>query len=109
MTAPHVERRRFPRGVVIRPCEVRVARRYRVRLADVSDGGALLALEERLPAGARGRLRVAIGGTLVDAAIEVERETAAADGRGRLAGVSLEGLQPVQRAALAEFLARAGR
>jgi c-di-GMP-binding flagellar brake protein YcgR len=107
-SVPFIERRRYPRLAVDVPVDLRVRFRSRVRLLDLSETGALLAATDRLPPGTRGRLRVALGAALVEAPIEVEREGRAPDGRGRLAGVSLGGMQAGHRAALDDFLARAG-
>jgi c-di-GMP-binding flagellar brake protein YcgR len=102
------ERRKHPRVSITVQCEFRVPRRVRVRLLDVSAGGALLASEEGLPVGEAGRLRVLLGGTPFETAIEVRRDEPAAEGRGRVAGVAMVSMQGGQQDALDEFLRRAG-
>jgi PilZ domain-containing protein len=102
------ERRRFPRVQVDGPYELRVARRVRVRLLDISASGALLATDERFPVGARVRLQMLLGPTPFETSIDVKREEAAPDGRGRVVGVSMASLQAPQRETLDEFLRRAG-
>jgi c-di-GMP-binding flagellar brake protein YcgR len=103
------ERRRFPRVVVDEShYEVRIARRVRVRLLDISASGALLASEERLPAGITGRLRLFLSGAPFESAVEVTRDEQSVQGRGRTAGVVMVSMQPGQRDTLEDFLRRAG-
>lgn len=108
MSTEFQERRRFPRVQMDGPYELRIGRRVRVRLLDISASGALLALDERFPVGARARLQMLLGAAPFEASIDVRREEAAADGRGRIVGVSMGSLQAAQREALDEFLRRAG-
>jgi c-di-GMP-binding flagellar brake protein YcgR len=54
--------------------EVRLTRRVRVRLVDISLGGALVASDERLPPGTAGELRVPLGGEPFKASVEIRRE-----------------------------------
>jgi hypothetical protein len=88
--------------------ELRSGRRVRVRLLDISAVGALLASEERLAVGTKGRLHVLLGAATFETVVEVKREEAAADGRGRVAGVSMLTAPMQQQDALEEFLRRAG-
>ena len=67
------ERRRGPRVETEGP-ELRLDKRIRVRLVDISAGGALLACDERVPPGTVGRLRVALGSEPFEASVEIKRE-----------------------------------
>jgi len=71
---PFEERRREPRVEIAAGPELRLEKRVRVRLVDISAGGALLACDERVPPGTVGRLRVALGSELFEASVEVTRE-----------------------------------
>lgn len=108
MDSEFQERRRSPRIALDGGAELRVSRQVRVRLLDVSEGGALLASEEPLPVGATGRLRLVLGAEPFQTAVEVMREQAAADGRGRAVGVVMVSMEAEQKDALDEFLRRAG-
>jgi len=88
--------------------EIRIGRRLRVRLLDISANGALLSIAERLPLGSRGRLQVLLAGNPFEATVEVRREEPAADGRSRLAGVTMASVPAAQQETLDEFLRRAG-
>ena len=68
------ERRRGPRVETSEGPELRLDKRVRVRLIDVSAGGALLACDERVPTGTVGRLRVALGSEPFEASVEIRRE-----------------------------------
>jgi hypothetical protein len=68
------ERRRGPRIETPAGPELRFDKRVRVRLVDISAGGALLACDERVPAGTVGRLRVALGNEPFEASVEIRRE-----------------------------------
>ena len=61
-----------------------------------------------LPVGSQGRLRVVLGGTPFETTVEVKREEASSEGRGRVAGVAIVAMQPAEQDALEEFLQRAG-
>jgi hypothetical protein len=88
--------------------QLRAARRVRVRLLEISANGALLATDEPLPVGGKGRLRLLLGATPFETTVEVKRETPSADGRSRVAGVSIVSMPTAQQDALEEFLRRAG-
>ena len=107
MESEFQERRRSPRVLVKGGPEFHISRRQRVRLLDISASGALIASEERLPVGSTGRLQVLLDGALFEATVAVKREEAAADGRGRLAGVALINGSAAQDV-LEDFLRRAG-
>jgi hypothetical protein len=68
------ERRRGPRVETSGGLELRMDKRVRVRLVDISAGGALLACDERVPPGTVGRLRVALGTEPFEASVEIRRE-----------------------------------
>ena len=68
------ERRRGPRVETAGGPELRLDKRVRVRLVDISAGGALLACDERVAPGTVGRLRVALGSEPFEAAVEIRRE-----------------------------------
>lgn len=108
MTDQFQERRRTPRISIDRPHELRLGRRVRVKVVDISAGGALLWTDEQLSVGTQGRLNVVLEGTPVDAQVQIRREGPAADGSGRLIGAALGKLQPGQQRALEQFLRRAG-
>ena len=68
------ERRRGPRVETAAGPELRLDKRLRVRLVDISADGALLACDERVPPGTVGRLRVALGSEPFEASVEIRRE-----------------------------------
>ena len=102
------ERRRFQRVAVAPRTELRASRRVRVRLLDVSAGGALVASEERLPVGVAAHLRLSLGGAPFETPITVEREEPAPQGGGRRAGIVMMSMPASQQDTLDEFLRRAG-
>jgi len=102
------ERRKSPRVEVGGQYLFRAEQRVRVRLLDISAGGALLQTDERLPVGGIGKLRLSLGGTPFESTVEVKREEPAAEFRGRVAGVFIVAMQPREQDALEDFLRRAG-
>src|SRR4051812_11704346 len=102
------ERRKSPRVEVGGQYMFRADQRVRVRLLDISAGGALLQTDERLPVGGIGRLRLSLGGTPFEATVEVKREEPVAELRGRVAGVFIVAMPPREQDALEDFLRRAG-
>jgi hypothetical protein len=85
---------------------VELTRRLRVRLADISEEGALLATEERLVSRMTGRLQVMLGFEPFEANVEIkriQREGAA----GLLAGVAMRPVDRRYREGLDQFLRRA--
>ncbi|HUR49067.1 MAG TPA: PilZ domain-containing protein [Acidimicrobiales bacterium] len=102
------ERRKSPRVAVGGQYVFRADQRVRVRLLDISAGGALLQTEERLPVGGVGKLRLSLAGAPFETTVEVKREEPAADLRGRVAGVFIVAMQPREQDALEDFLRRAG-
>jgi hypothetical protein len=102
------ERRRFQRVAVEPRCELRASRRVRVRLLDVSAGGALVASAESLPAGVRGHLRLPLGGASFETPFVVERDEPGPQGGGRRAGLVMRSTSAAQQETREEFLRRAG-
>ena len=68
----------------------------------------MLLTDERLPIGGHGKLRVLLGSAPFETTVEVKREEASTEGRGRIAGVSIVGMRPHEQEALEDFLRRAG-
>jgi hypothetical protein len=101
------ERRRTPRVTSRGRLQVRLGRRLRVRIVDISASGALLASDEPLPAGSTGRLQVLLGGGQFEGEVGVKREQTTPDGRVLL-GTTLTPAQPRHQEALETFLRRAG-
>ena len=102
------ERRRFPRVPIDGRQELVTGHRVRVRLMDISATGALIACDERLPVGSRGRLHLVLGAAPFDAVVEVKREARGAAGKGWTAGVSMVSPERPQQVTLEDFLLRAG-
>lgn len=102
------ERRRTPRVALDGKDEFRLARRVRVRVVDISAGGALLAADERVPVGSVGRLQVSLGGHQFEGQLQVKREQPALSGHGHLLGGVVTPSQARHQEALAQFLRRAG-
>jgi hypothetical protein len=102
------ERRRTPRVATHGRYEFRLGRRIRIRVVDISGRGALLAADERLPIGTRGRIQVSLGGHQFDGTVEVRREHTAAAGPTHLVGSTLTPSQSRHQDALEQFLRRAG-
>ena len=102
------ERRRTPRVATHGRYEFRLGRRIRIRVVDISGTGALLAADERLPVGTRGRIQVSLGGSQFDGTVEVRREHTAAAGQTHLVGSTLTPSQSRHQDALEQFLRRAG-
>lgn len=107
MAQQNQERRRTPRVVLEGQHEFRLSRRVRVRVVDISAGGALLASDERLPVGSVGRLQVSLGGSQFDGQLQIKREQAVS-GEGHLLGGVVTPSQPRHKEALDRFLRRAG-
>ena len=67
------ERRRNPRVELTHEEDVRLELRHRVQLLDISQTGALVACETRLPVGTRGQVRIGLGAAPFTAEIAVKR------------------------------------
>ena len=107
MAGDFEERRRTPRVELGGRFQLRLGRRLRVGVLDISASGALLACEERLPAGSTGRLHVQLGGAHFEGLVEVRREQTA-PGKRVLLGSALTPSGPRHQEALDAFLRRAG-
>ena len=102
------ERRRTPRVATHGRYEFRLGRRIRIRVLDISGTGALLASDERLPVGTRGRIQVSLGGHQFDGTVEVSREHTAPTEQAHVIGSTLTPSQSRHQEALEQFLRRAG-
>ena len=67
------ERRRTPRVAAGGQHEFRLNRRIRVRVLDISTAGALLAADDPLPVGCRGRLQISLGGAQFEGQALIKR------------------------------------
>jgi hypothetical protein len=106
--SPVEERRKSPRVAVGGQCVFRADQRVRVRLLEISAGGALLRTDERLAVGTVGTLRLSLAGMPFEATVEITREEPAPESRGWVAGASIIAVQPREQDALEDFLRRAG-
>jgi hypothetical protein len=75
---------------------------------DISATGALLAADERLPVGSRGRLQVSLGGSQFEGQVQVKREQPAHGDNVHMLGSMVTPSQPRHQEALEQFLRRAG-
>ena len=101
-----LERRRSPRSDVALGPELRQAVRTPVRLVDISASGALLAVDEGLPVGTTGRMRVTLGPGSFEAHVEVRRHETRPDAP-LLLGTRIVSANPRDQDALDRFLQRA--
>lgn len=101
------ERRRGPRVSLASGPGLTLTRRIRVRLVDISADGALLAADERVPIGAKGRLRLALGAEPFETEVEVVRADASPNWP-HLLGVAMITSERRHRESLEHFLRRAG-
>lgn len=86
MSGGFIERRQSPRIAIDSGVECRLDLRTRVRMLDISLGGALLAAELELPVGAQAELRTGLGASAFRTDVQVRRAV------GLPAGVTLNGL-----------------
>jgi hypothetical protein len=107
MAAEFQERRRTPRVALEGRQELRLGRRIRARVVDISGSGALLSVDEGVPVGARGRLQISLGGAQFEAQVLIRREQAGV-GSGQLLGAVLTPTHARHQEALEQFLRRAG-
>ena len=110
MSAGFTERRQWPRTHVEGGVECRLDLRTRVRMLDISLGGALLAAELALPVGASAELRSGLGASAFRSEVQVRRSV------GLPAGVTLNGLGTMfttmderSRRSLEDFLRKASQ
>jgi c-di-GMP-binding flagellar brake protein YcgR len=104
------DRRQSPRIALDGGLECRLDLRTRVRLVDISLGGALLAAELPLPTGASAQLRSGLGAGAFQSDVQVKRAVALP------AGLTLNGLGATftsmderSRRSLEEFLRKASQ
>jgi hypothetical protein len=102
------ERRRTPRVSMEGRQEFRLGRRIRVRIVDISASGVLLAVDERLPVGSRGRLQISLGGSQFEGQIQVNREHPLQVGGTYLVGTAVTPSQVRHQDTLEQFLRRGG-
>jgi PilZ domain len=110
MSGGFTERRQSPRAPIRNGVECRLDLRTRVRMLDISLGGALLAAELALPVGASAELRTGLGATAFRTDVQVRRTV------GLPAGVALNGLGAMfttmderSRRTLEDFLRKANQ
>lgn len=110
MSGGHSERRQSPRLPLTGGVECRLDLRTRVRMLDISLGGALLAAELALPVGATAELRSGLGASAFRTDVQVRRSI------GLPAGVTLNGLGAMftamderSRRSLEDFLRKASQ
>ena len=107
MAHSFLERRRTPRVPVANPQDLRLGRRVRMRVVDISAGGVLLWTDDPVPVGTTGRLNMLLDGVPFEAQAAIMRECQTPAGPGRLLGAALDATPPHQRT-LEGFLKRAG-
>jgi PilZ domain-containing protein len=104
---PLPERRQGRRVEIVPRPELRLARRVRVRLVDISLGGALVASEEPIGLGTNGKLRMPLGRGRFEAAVVVNREEIQPSGRPPvLAATAMVDVGYESQELLEEFLGR---
>lgn len=103
------ERRRYPRFTVVDDVECRLQTRTRVRVIDISQGGALLGADCALPIGTQANLRSGLGNAPFASAVEIRRSGPAAADQGALAlGAIFLEMDDQSRRSLRAFLDGAG-
>jgi c-di-GMP-binding flagellar brake protein YcgR len=100
------ERRRSARVSISPALPVRLNRRVRLRLVDISASGVLLACDEPLEVNSTGRLRVVLKGQPCEGSLTIVREHSNG-GPARLFGAAINSVDEVNRTALERFLERA--
>ena len=110
MSGGHPDRRQTPRIPLAGAVECRLDLRTRVRMLDISLGGALLAAELALPVGASAELRTGLGATSFKTEVQVRRTV------GLPPGVTLNGIGAMfttmderSRRSLEDFLRKASQ
>jgi len=109
-TGYSTERRHSPRVALDGRIECRLDLRTRVRLIDISLGGALLGTEVPLPAGAAAQLRSGLGAGALNADVQVRRTAALQPGvplKGL--GAMFIGMDDRSRRSLEDFLRKASQ
>jgi hypothetical protein len=100
------ERRRGRRVEILPHPEMRLARRVRVRVVDVSLGGALIASDERIGPGTVGQLRVPLRRGRFEAEVVVKREEVRSESPPVLLGAAIVSAAPASRELLEQVLGR---
>jgi c-di-GMP-binding flagellar brake protein YcgR len=104
------ERRQAPRLALDGAMECRLDLRTRVRLMDISLGGALLAAEVALPTGASAQLRSGLGQGALHANVQVRRTAALQPGISVTGiGAMFTGMDDRSRRSLEDFLRKASQ
>jgi len=105
------ERRLYPRWTVRDGIECRLQTRTRVRLIDISEGGALLAVDRPLPVGTPAIVQSSLGNAPFVSEIEIRRAAPGGGGGGRGAlalGAIFVSMDDQSRRCLKTFLSVAG-
>jgi hypothetical protein len=100
------ERRQGRRVEVLPSPEFRLARRVRVRVVDLSLGGALVASEERIGPGTVAQLRLPLHRGRFEASVVVKREDVRSESPPVLVGAAIVSATPASRDLLEQFLGR---
>lgn len=110
MSGGFIDRRQSPRITIDSGVECRLDLRTRIRMLDISLGGALLAAELALPVGANAELRTGLGASAFRTDVQVRRSV------GLPAGVAANGLGAMfttmddrSRRSLEDFLRKASQ
>ena len=103
------ERRRTPRVELHQEQEeVRLELRHRVQLLDISQAGALVGCDTRLPVGTRGQVRIGLGATPFTAEVAVKRHHTKTSRPGQVAmGTMFGSMDDRSKRQLELFLQRA--
>src|SRR5215207_3820493 len=102
------ERRRTPRVELKHEEDVRLELRHRVQLLDISQTGALISCETRLPVGTRGQVRIGLGSTGFTAEVAVKRHHPKVVRPGQVAlGTMFGTMDDRSKLQLEQFLQRA--
>ncbi len=102
------ERRRTPRIELQAEESVRLELRHRVQLLDISETGAMVACEARLPVGTRGQMRIGLGAEPFSAEVAVKRHHAKSTRGGQVGlGTIFGSIDDRSKRHLEQFLQRA--
>jgi PilZ domain-containing protein len=104
------DRRQSPRVALHGGVECRLDLRTRVRMVDISLGGALLAAELGLPVGASAELRTGLGSTSFRTGVQVRRNVALSSGvPSNGLGAMFTTMDERSRRSLEDFLRKASQ
>jgi c-di-GMP-binding flagellar brake protein YcgR len=102
------ERRRTPRVELHQEEDLRLELRHRVQLLDISQTGALISCDTRLPVGTRGQVRIGIGASGFSAEVAVKRHHTRVVRTGKVAlGTMFGAMDDRSKRELEAFLQRA--